>query len=217
MFTGIVEDKGKVLKVDRRGEMKRLTLDVPFDLTEMQLGDSININGVCLTVAEKRGRALSVDLSSESLQKTTLARVKEADQVNLERALRLSDRLGGHIVTGHIDGIGIIAERRIEGNSVQLKIRIPQAITPYVVQKGSIAIDGISLTVNEFREDCIRLTLIPYTLEKTTLIEKKVGDEVNVEADILGKYVEKVLNRGKGTSKGIDLSFLKQHGFSENE
>jgi len=217
MFTGIVEDKGKVLKVDRRGEMKRLTLDVPFDLTEMQLGDSININGVCLTVAEKRGRALSVDLSPESLQKTTLARVKEADQVNLERALRLSDRLGGHIVTGHIDGIGIITERRIEGNSVQLKIRIPQAITPYVVQKGSIAIDGISLTVNEFREDWIRLTLIPYTLEKTTLIEKKVGDEVNVEADILGKYVEKVLNRGKGTSKGIDLSFLKQHGFSENE
>jgi riboflavin synthase len=217
MFTGIVEDKGKVLKVDRRGEMKRLTLDVPFDLTEMQLGDSININGVCLTVAEKRGRALSVDLSPESIQKTTLARVKEADQVNLERALRLSDRLGGHIVTGHIDGIGIITERRIEGNSVRLKIRIPQAITPYVVQKGSIAIDGISLTVNEFREDWIRLTLIPYTLEKTTLIEKKVGDEVNVEADILGKYVEKVLNRGKGTSKGIDLSFLKQHGFSENE
>jgi riboflavin synthase len=183
----------------------------------MQLGDSININGVCLTVAEKRGRALSVDLSPESIQKTTLARVKEADQVNLERALRLSDRLGGHIVTGHIDGIGIITERRIEGNSVRLKIRIPQAITPYVVQKGSIAIDGISLTVNEFREDWIRLTLIPYTLGKTTLIEKKVGDEVNLEADILGKYVEKVLNRGKGTSKGIDLSFLKQHGFSENE
>ena len=217
MFTGIVEIKGKVLKVDHRGEMKRLTLDVPFDLTEMQLGDSININGVCLTVVEKRGRAISVDLSPESLQRTTLARVKEADQVNLERALRLSDRLGGHIVTGHIDGIGTIIERRIDGNSLYLKVRIPQAVTPYVVQKGSIAIDGISLTVNEFREDWIRLTLIPYTLEKTTLIEKKVGEEVNVEADVLGKYVEKVLNRGRGTSKGIDLSFLKQHGFLENE
>lgn len=217
MFTGIVENKGKVLKVDHRGEMKRLTLDVPFDLTEMQLGDSINVNGVCLTVVEKRGRAISVDLSPESLQKTTLARVKEADQVNLERALRLSDRLGGHIVTGHIDGIGTITERRIEGNSLYLRVRIPQAVTPYVVQKGSIAIDGISLTVNEFREDWVRLTLIPYTLEKTTLIEKKVGEEVNVEADILGKYVEKVLDRGRGTSKGIDLSFLKQHGFLENE
>ena len=217
MFTGIVENKGKVLKVEHRGEMKRLTLDVPFDLTEMQLGDSININGVCLTVVKKRGRVVSVDLSPESLQRTTLARVKEADQVNLERALRLSDRLGGHIVTGHIDGIGTIIERRIEGNSLYLRVRIPQAVTPYVVQKGSIAIDGISLTVNEYQEDWIRLTLIPYTLEKTTLIEKKVGEEVNVEADILGKYVEKVLDRGRGTSKGIDLSFLKQHGFLENE
>ena len=217
MFTGIVENKGKVLKVDHRGEMKRLTLDVPFDLTEMQLGDSININGVCLTVVEKKGRAISVDLSPESLQKTTLSRVKEADQVNLERALRLSDRLGGHIVTGHIDGIGTITERRTEGNSLHLRVRIPQTVTPYVVQKGSIAIDGISLTVNEFGQDWIRLTLIPYTLQKTTLMEKKVGEEVNLEADILGKYVEKVLDRGRGTSKGIDLSFLKQPGFLENE
>jgi riboflavin synthase len=217
MFTGIVEDKGKVLKVDHRGEMKRLTLDVPFDLTEMQLGDSININGVCLTVVEKRGRAISVDLSPESLQRTTLARVKEADQVNLERALRLSDRLGGHIVTGHIDGIGAITERRIEGNFLHLRVRIPQSVTPYVVQKGSISIDGISLTVNEVQEDRIQLTLIPYTLEKTTLIEKEVGEEVNIEADILGKYVEKVLDRGKGTPKGIDLSFLKQHGFLDKE
>src|SRR4030043_1451003 len=217
MFTGIVEGKGRVLKVDHRGEMKQLTVEVSFDLTEMQLSDSININGVCLTVVERRGRAISVDLSPESLQKTTLARVREGDQVNLERAVRLSDRLGGHIITGHIDGIGTITERRIEGNSLHLRIRIPQSLTPYVVQKGSFGIDGISLTVNEFRDDGIRLPLIPYTLEKTTLIEKKVGEEVNVEADILGKYVEKVLDRGRGTSKGIDLSFLKQHGFLEKE
>jgi len=217
MFTGIIEDKGKVVKVDLRGAMKRLTLAVPFDLTEMQLGDSINVNGVCLTVVEKKGRAISVDLSPESLQRTTLARVKEADQVNLERALRLSGRLGGHIVTGHIDGIGTITERRMGGNSLYLGVRIPQSLTPYVVQKGSIAIDGISLTVNEVQEDRIRLTLIPYTLEKTTLIEKKVGEEVNIETDILGKYVERVLNRGNGTSKGIDLSFLRQHGFLDKE
>lgn len=217
MFTGIVEEKGKVLKVVHQGEMKRLTLEVSFDLTEVQLGDSININGVCLTVVEKRGSAISVDLSPESLQMTTLSRVKEGDQVNLERALRLSDRLGGHVVTGHIDGIGEITERRKEGNSLHLKIRIPRSVRPYVVQKGSIAIDGISLTINECQEDWIRLTLIPYTLEKTTLMQKRVGEEVNVEADILGKYVEKVLSQGRETSKGIDLSFLKEHGFLKDE
>ncbi len=217
MFTGIIEDKGKVLKVDYQGEMKRLTLEVPFDLTEVQLGDSISINGVCLTVVGKRGKTILVDLSPESLQKTTLSRVKEGDKVNLERALRLSDRLGGHILTGHIDGVGKITERRKEGNFLHLKIRIPSSVNPYVVQKGSIAIDGISLTVNESHEDWIRLTLIPYTLEKTTLMQKRVGDEVNVEADILGKYVKKVLSQGRGTSKGIDLSFLKEHGFLKEE
>ena len=217
MFTGIIEDKGKILKVDRRGEMNRMTLEVPFDLTEFQLGDSININGVCLTVMDKKDRTISVDLSPETLRKTTFGKVKEGDRVNLERALRLSDRVGGHIVTGHIDGIGNIIQRTIEENFLHLRIRIPQPVARYVVQKGSIAIDGISLTVNEVQEDWIQLTLIPYTLEKTTLMDKKIGNEVNVEADILGKYVEKMLDRGKGISKGIDLSFLKEHGFLQKE
>jgi len=217
MFTGIVEDRGKVLKMEHRGEMRRLTLEVPFDLTEVQPGDSININGVCLTVVDKKGRAFSVDLSPETLQRATFTRVKEGDKVNLERALRFSDRLGGHIVTGHIDGIGVVTERRMEGDFLHLRIRIPQALTRYVVQKGSIAIDGISLTVNDCQRDWIQLTLIPYTLEKTTLVDKQVGDEVNVETDILGKYVERILDRGRGTSRGIDLSFLKEHGFLDKE
>jgi riboflavin synthase len=217
MFTGIIEDKGKVLRMEFRGREKRLTLELLSDLTDVQLGDSINLNGACLTVVGKKGQTIELDLSPETLQKTTLAKVKEGDKVNIERALRLSDRLGGHIVTGHIDGIGAITERIQERDFLHLRIRIPQSVSRYVVQKGSIAIDGISLTVNDYREEEISLTLIPYTLEKTTLINKKVGDEVNVEADILGKYVERLLDREGEKPKGIDLSFLKEHGFIKEE
>jgi len=217
MFTGIIEDKGKVIRLEHRGQEKKLTLELPINLTEVQLGDSININGVCLTIVEKRGRTIVLDLSSETLQKTVLGELKEGDQVNFERALKLTDRLGGHIVTGHIDGIGVITEKRKEGDFLQLKMRIPKSVSRYVVQKGSIAIDGISLTVNECEDEEIKMTLIPYTLKKTTLIDKKVGDLVNVEADILGKYVEKMMSRGEGKSKSMDLSFLKEHGFIGSE
>jgi len=217
MFTGIIEDTGKILRIENRGQEKRLILEIRFDLTEVQLGDSINVNGVCLTVAEKKEQTIGLDLSPETLQRTTLTKLKQGDKANLERALKLSDRLGGHIVTGHIDGIGVISERRTERNFIHLRIRVPHSVSKYVVQKGSIAIDGISLTVNEYQGEEIRLTLIPYTLEKTNLMEKRVGDEVNVEADILGKYVEKVLDQGGGKAKRIDLSFLKEHGFIEGE
>jgi riboflavin synthase len=217
MFTGIVENKGKVIQLEHRGQGKKLAVELPIDLTEVQLGDSININGVCLTVIEKRGRTAVLDLSPETLQRTALGGLKEGDQVNFERALRLTDRLGGHIVTGHIDGIGVIAEKKKEGDFFHLTLRIPKSVSRYVVQKGSIAIDGISLTVNECGDDEVRMTLIPYTLEKTTLIDKKVGERVNVETDILGKYVEKMVWREGGKSKGVDLSFLKEHGFVEND
>lgn len=217
MFTGITEDKGKVIRIEHRGQGKKLTLELPINLTEVQLGDSININGVCLTVVEKRGQTIGLDLSSETLQKTVLGELKEGDRVNFERALKLTDRLGGHIVTGHIDGIGVITEKRKEGDFIHLKIRIPKFVSRYIVQKGSIAIDGISLTVNECEDEEIRMTLIPYTLEKTTLIDKKVGDLVNVEADIIGKYVAKMMNRGEEKSRSMDLSFLKEHGFIESE
>jgi len=217
MFTGIIEDKGKVIRVEYRGQAKRLTLEMPRDLTEIQLGDSIIINGVCLTVVEQKGQAIGVDLSPETLQRTTLAEMKEGEEVNLERALKLSDRLGGHIVTGHIDGIGVITDKRKEKDFLSLRIRIPQSVSRYVVQKGSIAIDGISLTVNECQGEEIQITLIPYTIKKTTLVDKKVGDRVNIEADILGKYVEKMVNQRSKKSEGVDLSFLKEHGFIERE
>ncbi len=213
MFTGIIEDKGKVLRIENRGQEKRLTIELPSHLTEVQLGDSINVNGVCLTIVQKQKRAIELDLSRETLQKTVLGELKEGNQVNLERALKLTDRLGGHIVTGHIDGIGMITEKRKERDFLQLEIRIPESVSRYVVQKGSIAIDGISLTVNESLGAEIRMTLIPFTIEKTTLMDKMVGDRVNVEADILGKYVEKLLDRGNKKSGEVDLFFLKEHGF----
>jgi len=217
MFTGIVEDKGKVLRIEHLGQGKRLIIALPPHLTELQLGDSININGVCLTVVQKKEQNIELDLSQETVQKTVLGELKEGDLVNLERALRLTDRLGGHIVTGHVDGIGVVIGKNTERDFVQLRIKVPESVSKYVVQKGSIAIEGISLTVNECQAGEIQLTLIPYTLEKTTLMNKRVGDRVNVEADILGKYVEKLLGRGDERSAKVDLAFLREHGFTKGD
>lgn len=214
MFTGIIEGKGEVLKVERRGAARRLAIEFPPYLTEAQLGDSISINGVCLTIVERTGQHSKFDLSEETVRRSNLGELREGDKVNLERALRPTDRLGGHFVTGHIDGIGVITEKRRERDFVHLRVRLPERFGRYVVPKGSIAIDGISLTVNECRGDEISLTIIPYTLEKTTLIDKKAGDRVNLEGDILGKYVEKLLRREE-TPGGITLSFLKEHGMIE--
>jgi riboflavin synthase len=168
-----------------------------------------------LTVAEIRGQVIDVDVSSETLQKTTFGNLQQGDEVNLERALRLSDRLGGHIVTGHIDATGTIVERREERDFLHLRVRIPRDLSKHVVQKGSIAIDGVSLTINDCREEEIQLTLIPYTLRQTTLIEKRAGDRVNVETDILAKYVERLL--GKGGPGRLSASFLREHGFMKDE
>ncbi len=217
MFTGIIEDKGRVLRVERREQARRLSLQLAAHLTELQLGDSISINGVCLTVMDKKGQAVELDLSSETLERTALGTLKEGDQVNVERALRLADRLGGHIVTGHIDGTGVISGKRRETDFLHLWVRIPSSVTKYVVPKGSIAIDGISLTVNECEGDEIRMTLIPHTVERTTLIHKNVGDQVNVETDILGKYVEKLLSREGPKSGGVDVSLLREYGFIKGE
>ncbi len=217
MFTGIVEDTGKVSRIEDRGQEKRLILEFPPHLTEVQLGDSINVNGVCLTIVQKSEQRIELDLSLETLKKTALRELKEGDRVNLERALRLTDRLGGHIVTGHVDGIGEIGEKREEKDFLFLRIRIPESVSRYIVEKGSIAIDGISLTVNEYQEGEIRLTLIPYTLEKTTLRQKRVGDRVNLEGDILGKYVEKFLDRRDKKPGQVDLSLLKEYGFIKKD
>lgn len=217
MFTGIIEGKGKVLRIERNGEGGRLTIEFPPQLTEVQLGDSISINGACLTVSEKGGQNVKFDLSEETLQRSTLGGLKVGSFVNIERALRLSDRLGGHFVTGHLDGIGTITEWKKERAFVQMKVRIPDHVIEYVVPKGSIAIDGISLTVNECRGNEISLTLIPHTLEKTTLMEKRIGDSVNLEADLLSKYVKRLLSPKSEKANGLDRNFLREHGFLKGD
>lgn len=216
MFTGIIEGKGKVLNIEYRGEGRRLSIELPHELTDVQLGDSININGACLTIVGMRGKSITVDLSGETVERTNLSGLKEGDWVNLERALRLSDRLGGHIITGHVDGLGEIVEKIRQREFCLLKIRIPSPLMKYVVPKGSIAVDGISLTVNAIEGDTLQITLIPYTIEKTTLTDKKVGDRVNIETDILGKYVEKMVGQREG-EKALDLNFLREHGFIKEE
>lgn len=217
MFTGIVEDRGKVIRVDYRGMGRRLIIEFPTHLTDIKLGDSININGACLTIADIKERYVAFDISPETIEKTTLGDLKEGDWVNIERALRLTDRLGGHIVTGHIDGIGRIVDKREERDFQRLLIKIPGEILRYVVQKGSIAIDGVSLTVNEFLGENIEITLVPYTLEKTVLKDKGVGSRVNVEADILCKYVERLLIPNGKEREDLYINFLKEHGFIEGE
>ena len=225
MFTGIVEDIGRVTLVEDLGRVRSLTLEMPAGLTEIFPGDSINVNGACLTVVEKRGKAAKVDVSAETLQRTTFQWIREGEEVNVERALRLTDRLGGHIVTGHIDGVGIISEKQDEGDFSRFRLQVPQSVARYTVEKGSIAVDGVSLTVSECKDDWIRLTLIPFTLQRTTLFKKRVGDRVNVETDIVGKYIERLLNKGflgghggprdLVEERGISRGFLREYGFLE--
>ncbi len=194
-----------------------MTIEIPSHLTDMQLGDSISVNGACLTIVGKKGQWVTFDLSDETIERSALGKLKEGDKVNLERALRLNDRLGGHFVTGHLDGVGVITEKRKERDFVNLRVRVPEIVLKYIVPKGSIAIDGISLTVNEVRGNEIRLTLIPYTLEQTTLMDKREGEPVNLEADLLGKYVDRLINPRSGKAEGLSLGFLREHGFLEGK
>lgn len=211
MFTGIVEAVGSVKGI--RGNDKGISLQIPIpeSFGDIKIGDSISVNGVCLTAKVINGGTFSADVSSETIRKTTFGKIKAGERVNLERAMRLSDRLGGHIVTGHIDGTAKLKEVRKEGESVRLSFILDRELLRYVISKGSIAIDGISLTVNEVGDGSFTVNIIPHTAQNTTIVGKKAGDEVNIEVDIIGKYVERLL--GKGKDSKIDRSFLSEHGF----
>jgi riboflavin synthase len=212
MFTGLIESIGRVTACERRGGAAVLTVATTMPVSEIAIGDSVAVNGACLTVTAKGGTALTFDVSPESLASTTIETLRSGQNVNLERALRLGDRMGGHIVTGHIDCIGtLLQSSETSGNRVLL-FSLPSDHARYLVQKGSVAIDGISLTVNEVSQGGFSVNIIPLTYSSTTLAQLNAGDRVNLETDIIGKYVERLATPWKPGS-GLSMKTLAENGF----
>ena len=193
MFTGIIEELGKVSAIEKQPDAIRLTISCRKVLSDLKRGDSISCSGTCLTAMEIDGSSFTADVMLETLKRSSLSEVKVGDVINLERAMQHETRFGGHIVQGHVDGVGEVISREKSDNWDWVRIRIPADLMKYVVMKGSITIDGISLTVNEVGDDHIAVSLIPETLEVTTLGYKNPGDKVNVEADVLAKHIERLL------------------------
>ena len=212
MFTGIIEELGTVKALRREAGAARLILSAAKVLDGTALGDSICVNGVCLTVVEMNRTEFSADVAVETLRVTNLGDLQAGKKVNLERALQLSARIGGHLVSGHVDAVGRVREKREEGNGWRIFIDAPASVLRYVIKKGSIAIDGISLTVADVDNAGFAIAMIPHTAKLTTLGFKTAGDSVNLESDIIGKYVERLLaGRREG---GVSLDALKKSGFA---
>jgi riboflavin synthase len=202
VFTGIVEELGEVVAMTDQAESARVTIRGPLVLTDARIGDSIAVNGVCLTVAEADAAAdtFTADVMAETLRRSCLVDLRPGSRVNLERPVTLADRLGGHLVQGHVDGTGTILARTPSEHWDLVRFSLPTDLARYVVEKGSITVDGVSLTVVEVHDDWFTVSLIPATLEATTLGRKKIGDAVNLEVDVVAKYVEKLLANGGSTT-----------------
>ncbi len=217
MFTGIIQALGYIAQLDKHEQDARLVLHTgKLDLSDVQLGDSIAVNGVCLTVIEFDEHSFSADVSAETLSRTSLGDLNQGDAVNLEKALRLADRLGGHLVSGHVDGLGELVEIKVVGQSQRLRIKAPENLAYYVAEKGSVCIDGISLTVNRIENHIFELNIVPHTLKETTLSRVKTGQWVNLEVDVIARYVERLLQNPQITKENssIDEAFLARHGFA---
>jgi riboflavin synthase len=216
MFTGLVECIAEIRATQRKGGLLEISLAVPLDLTDSKIGDSFCVQGACLTAIGFSTGTVQVEVSQETLERTTLGSYAPGRPVNVERALRLSDRLGGHLVTGHVDGIGRMLAKKQERQNVELRFRADPGVARYLVEKGSICVDGVSLTLGVCEKDTFSVYLIPHTLSQTTLQFLRPGDPVNLEADIIGKYVEKLLspeNPSTGPSEGVSKELLAKHGF----
>ncbi|UCC13709.1 MAG: riboflavin synthase [Gammaproteobacteria bacterium] len=215
MFTGIVQTTGTIEALTPRGGDVRLAVRCPeLGAACGTVGDSISVGGVCLTAIELDENGFSADVSRETLDHTTLGRYKPGGRVNLEKALTLATPLGGHLVTGHVDGIGEVLDRRDDARSIRFGIRVPGELSRYVARKGSVCLDGVSLTVNDVSGDRFGVNIVPHTLEVTTLDEWMEGVPVNVEVDIVARYLERLL--GDDSSRGLSLEKLKETGFAES-
>ena len=217
MFTGLIEGTGKLKTIEPRGKDMRLSIQASFDLEGFQTGESVAVDGVCLTVVSWQARAFTVDVSQETLSRSTLGQRSVGDEVNLERALRLGDRLGGHLVNGHVDGRARVMARKQRGDSLVLTFEVVAELGRYIIEKGSVAVNGVSLTVNRCDEQSFDVNIVPHTAQWTTIGNWRVGDEVNIEVDIIGKYVERfvrTMQEGDSPStSGVDRGFLAKHGF----
>ncbi|MBK5240468.1 riboflavin synthase [Clostridium sp.] len=216
MFTGLIEEIGEIKLIQKGAKSARITIKAEKILQDTKVGDSVSTNGVCLTVTEFNKDSFSVDVMAETIRNSNLGKLKPGSRVNLERALKLSDRLGGHMVSGHIDGIGTVVDTYKEENATWVSIQTTVDILKYIVHKGSITIDGISLTVAYVDESEFKVSIIPHTKDETTLVIKHTGDEVNLECDMLAKYVEKLLkyNEAPKEKKSMTIDFLTTNGFA---
>ena len=222
MFTGIVEEKGSVLRIESAGAGKRLMIRAKKVLEGLKLGDSIATNGVCLTVTDFDSEVFGVDVMPETMRQSNLGALRPGSEVNLERALTLETRLGGHIVSGHIDGMGRIRSFKREDNAIWLTVETAPELLRYMIDRGSVAVDGVSLTIARLDTDSFAVSLIPLTAAETTLLTKREGDYLNLECDLIGKYVERLLgldgksinnNINNSNTKGLSMEKLAQAGF----
>lgn len=219
MFTGLITDVGTISAIEHGAHGARVTISTRYPSAELVLGESIAVDGACLTVTKIKEGAFSIDASPETLSRTTLGQRRQGDKVHLERALAIGDRLGGHFVLGHVDGVGTIRSKRKEGNAWLFEVEAPQEVSQFLIDKGSITVDGVSLTVNWVKEPRFGLAIIPFTGEETKLVGYQLGQRVNLEADVLGKYVHRFLTqpssrRSGGMSAGtITQQMLEDSGF----